>query len=67
MAYAGADIVGEQIVILQPQPVPADLADQLFFPVVISLYLLRQSSLLVHRIFLLRDFLVSRSERGAHG
>ena len=67
VAYAGADIVGEQIVVLQPQPIPADLADQLFFPVVISLYLLRQSSLLVHRIFLLRDFLVSRSERGAHG
>lgn len=67
MADTGADIVGKQIVILQPQPVSADLSDQLFFPVVISLYLLRQSSLLVHRIFLLRDFRVSRFKRGAHG
>jgi len=34
---------------------------------VVSLYLLRQSSLLIHRIFLLRDFRVSRAKRGAHG
>jgi hypothetical protein len=58
VAESAADIVGKQIVILQPQTLTADLANQFFFPVVISLYLLRQSSLLAHWIFLVRDFRV---------
>ena len=55
---SGADVYGEKVVVLQPQPVAADLPDEFLLPVMIGLNLLRQSSLHFHRFILLRDFRV---------